>query len=310
MSYSEMLAMAALRNAPPPQTDAEAANVLLQLHNALDLQQNVGAGGSNAFAQPVVRFEPRTVQRPSGGSFPGLTFLDRSTNMVGPETARAEVLTDPFGPALPTNQPAAVLEARASPAAAPPPVAAVSFGLRDPTTGSQPASAELLKLTVQTPKLTIDEKTDAKAIPVRAKAFVRDVLRVFALVPWGGNDAACCLFLSQAMVGIAKTWFDTWSLAKKTYTAQEVLVQVLRRFAPQIQSLEEDARQKLSSLSYRMLSGETVVSYQSRFEALITDVPLMTEGERLFAFRRGLSEALATACAVDRSPALERPRTT
>ncbi len=54
------------------------------------------------------------------------------------------------------------------------------------------------------------------------------------------------------MVGTAKTWFDTWSLATKTYTARDILVQLLRRFAPQIQSLEEDARLKLRNLTYRM----------------------------------------------------------
>ncbi len=103
------------------------------------------------------------------------------------------------------------------------------------------------------------------------------------------------------MIGVAKTWFDTWSLATKTYTTRDILVQLLRHFAPQIQSLEEDARLKLRNLTYRMLVGENVVTYQSRFEALITDIPMITEGERLFAFRSGLSEGLAAACAVNRA---------
>jgi hypothetical protein len=46
--------------------------------------------------------------------------------------------------------------------------------------------------------------------------------------------------------------------------------------------------------------GETVIAYQTRFEALTTDIPTITEGERLFVFRSGLSEVLAAACAVAR----------
>ncbi len=44
--------------------------------------------------------------------------------------------------------------------------------------------------------------------------------------------------------------------------------------------------------------GETVVAYQSRFDALITDIPTITEGARLFVFRSALSEVLAAACVV------------
>ncbi len=113
---------------------------------------------------------------------------------------------------------------------------------------------------------------------MQTKAFVRDVLKVFALAQWGACDDARCLFLSQAMVGIVKSWFDTWSLATKTYTTNDILVHLLRRFAPQIQSLEEDARLKLQKLSFRMREGETVIAYQSRFEALSTDIPTDDHG--------------------------------
>ncbi len=53
--------------------------------------------------------------------------------------------------------------------------------------------------------------------------------------------------------GIAKSWFDTWSVTTTTYTTNDILV--LRPAATvraTNQSLEEDARLKLHNLSYRM----------------------------------------------------------
>jgi hypothetical protein len=279
---------------------------------------NVGAGLPNVLAPPVglqmlVPSRPLAAPRPTPGA--GLASaaapsLPSFANFLGLSPARAETQTGgpyradqtvlpfdlPYGAPRESN-----LEARASPAVVASPLVPVSFGMRGPTALSQSAGAELVKLTVQTPKLVIDDKTDPKTIPVQTKAFVRDVLKVFALAQWGVCDDARCLFLSQALVGIAKSWFDTWSLATKTYTTNDILVHLQRRFAPQIQSLEEDARLKLQKLSFRMREVETVIAYQSRFEAVITDIPTITEGERLFAFRSGLNEVLAAACAVDRA---------
>jgi hypothetical protein len=52
------------------------------------------------------------------------------------------------------------LEARASPAVVASPLVPVSLGMRGPTALSQSTGAELVKLTVQTPNLVIDDKTD------------------------------------------------------------------------------------------------------------------------------------------------------
>ncbi|GIL85094.1 hypothetical protein Vretifemale_13726 [Volvox reticuliferus] len=157
----------------------------------------------------------------------------------------------------------------------------------------------MLKLAIPTPKLNIDEKSDVKTTPVCVRAFVRDVVKLFALVAWGQIDEARCLFLSQALSGQAKMWFDSWSLATKEYTSNHVIVQLIQRFAPQIQSLEEEARLKLYQLMYCMTPGESIAAYRSCFEALITDIPSITEGELLFAFRQGLTESLHAACTVD-----------
>jgi hypothetical protein len=196
--------------------------------------------------------------------------------------------------------PAVPIEARASPLVAALPQTAVSFGQQGMTTGSRHTGADLLKLNIPAPKLIISDKTDWKTLPTRVRAFVRDVQHVFSLAPWGSSDEARCLFLSQALVEHAKDWYDQWSLARKQYTSAEVLANLVLRFAPQIQSFEEEARVKLRQLSYRMTASDTVPAYQSRFEALLSDIPHITEGERVFSFRQGLTEALASACAIDK----------
>ncbi len=91
------------------------------------------------------------------------------------------------------------LDARASPAVVASPVVPISFGMRGPTALSQSAWAELVKLTMRTPKRVIDDNIDPKTIPVQTKAFVPDAWKVTV----GSCDDARCLFLSQAMVGIA-----------------------------------------------------------------------------------------------------------
>ncbi|GIL57111.1 hypothetical protein Vafri_12314, partial [Volvox africanus] len=74
---------------------------------------------------------------------------------------------------------------------------------------------------------------------------------------------------------------------------------LLARFAPEVQPRDVEARNALASGSYRMRSNETVPSYQSRFEALVTPIADLSEGDRIFWFQRGLSEALAGECAID-----------
>ncbi|GIL51944.1 hypothetical protein Vafri_7901, partial [Volvox africanus] len=74
--------------------------------------------------------------------------------------------------------------------------------------------------------------------------------------------------------------------------ALELLLALEARFAPQVTSRDTEARQKLSSRSYRMRPSETVAAYQSRFEAILTDVESPSDPEKIFWFHSGLSDSL------------------
>ncbi|GIM08231.1 hypothetical protein Vretimale_12313, partial [Volvox reticuliferus] len=112
-------------------------------------------------------------------------------------------------------------------------------------------------------------------------------------------DSMRCLFLANALEGAAKTWHDQWTNARDTYTSEELLEALLARFAPQIQSRATEARHKLSAGKYRMRPGESVSSYQSRFEALVTPIAGLSDSERVFWFQQGLSADLSGECATD-----------
>jgi hypothetical protein len=147
--------------------------------------------------------------------------------------------------------------------------------------------------------LLLDGKLEAKQIAARVKAFIRDASTFFDVVPWGSDQRSCCLFLSQALRGNAKVWYDEWSLSQRSLSVSLILDNLRIRFAPQIVSTEKEARQKLADRSYAMRSGENVPAYHARFEALIQDIPTITESERLFWFHLGLSAALSPKCAAD-----------
>lgn len=116
----------------------------------------------------------------------------------------------------------------------------------------------------------------------------------------GGHlDHMRCLFLATALEGAAKTWHDSWTTARETYTSDELLTALLDQFAPQILSREDEARHKLASGKHRMRTGESVAAYRSRFEALVSVIPSLTDSERRFWFHQGLSADLAGDCAAD-----------
>ena len=172
-----------------------------------------------------------------------------------------------------------------------------------PATGREDADpAEVTtKIVIPAPKLDIpvDGKFEARVTSDKVRAFVRDVRKYFAVAKGARADETRCLFLTHALSGRAKSWHDEWTLARETYDSDQLLAALLVRFAPQIQSQAVVARNKLASGAYCMRKSETVSAYQSRFEALLTSIPEFSDGDRMFWFQRGLSEALFKRCLTD-----------
>ncbi|GIL56042.1 hypothetical protein Vafri_11500, partial [Volvox africanus] len=112
------------------------------------------------------------------------------------------------------------------------------------------SAAELPRVSLPTPVLLLDDKLDAKKTSARVRAFIRDVNLFFGVIPWGRDQRSCCLFLSQALRGNAKVWYDEWSLSQTQLTVESILDNLRIRFAPQILSVEQEARQKLADKSF------------------------------------------------------------
>ncbi|GIL88876.1 hypothetical protein Vretifemale_16802 [Volvox reticuliferus] len=160
-------------------------------------------------------------------------------------------------------------------------------------------AAELPRVSLPTPALMLDDKLDAKKASARVRAFIRDVNLFFGIIPWGRDQRSCCLFLSQALRGNAKVWYDEWSLSQTQLTVESILENLRIRFAPQILSVEQEARQKLADKSFYMRTGENVPAYHARLEALFQDIPDIHPREKLFWFQQGLSGVLQPKCAAD-----------
>ncbi|GIL56927.1 hypothetical protein Vafri_12212 [Volvox africanus] len=149
------------------------------------------------------------------------------------------------------------------------------------------SAAELPRVSLPTPVLLLDDKLDAKKTSARVRAFIRDVNLFFGVIPWGRDQRSCCLFLSQALRGNAKVWYDEWSLSQTQLTVESILDNLRIRFAPQILSVEQEARQKLADKSFYMRAGENVPAYHARLEALVQDIPDIHPREKLFGFNKG-----------------------
>ncbi|GIL54804.1 hypothetical protein Vafri_10509 [Volvox africanus] len=161
------------------------------------------------------------------------------------------------------------------------------------------SAAELPRVSLPTPVLLLDDKLDAKKTSARVRAFIRDVNLFFGVIPWGRDQRSCCLFLSQALRGNAKVWYDEWSLSQTQLTVESILDNLRIRFAPQILSVEQEARQKLADKSFYMRAGENVPAYHARLEALFQDIPDIHPREKLFWFQQGLSGVWQPKCAAD-----------
>ncbi|GIL55997.1 hypothetical protein Vafri_11471 [Volvox africanus] len=162
---------------------------------------------------------------------------------------------------------------------------------------------EVIKLSIPVPKLHVShdmkQKNAERSTADATRAYLRDVRKYLQLVRGGDRDAVRCLFVGNTLEGMAKTWYDQWTTARENFTFDELTAALLARFAPEVQPRDIEARNALASGLYRMRSNETVPSYQSRFEALVTPIADLSEGDRIFWFQRGLSEALAGECATD-----------
>ncbi|EFJ40577.1 hypothetical protein VOLCADRAFT_99601 [Volvox carteri f. nagariensis] len=165
------------------------------------------------------------------------------------------------------------------------------------------ASDEVIRITIPVPRLNIPAEIKlselSREVAPRVRAFVRDVRKYFDFVRGGNHDSIRCLFLANALEGAAKTWHDDWTNARLQYTSEQLLDALLIRFAPQIQTRELEALEKLAAGQHQMRANETVAAYHSRFEALIAPIPDLREVDRIFWFIRGLSSEFSGECATD-----------
>ncbi|GIL54826.1 hypothetical protein Vafri_10519 [Volvox africanus] len=192
------------------------------------------------------------------------------------------------------------------------PLAATTVGpARNEEQGRPPSSLrqghddgdEVIKLSIPVPKLHISadmkQKNAERSTADATRAYLRDVRKYLLLVRGGDRDAVKCLFVGNTLEGMVKTWYDQWTTARENFTYDELTAALLARFAPEVQPRDVEARHTLALGTYRMRPNETIPSYQSRFEALVTPIADLSEGDRIFWFQRGLSESLAGECATD-----------
>lgn len=193
--------------------------------------------------------------------------------------------------------------------AAPQPAADLNGAASPPVGGNVPVAADGerngdsaprgVKVSIASPELNLDGLKSQQQI-LRARAFIRDLKRYFSVAEWGDSDAARCLYIASALKGAAKTWYDDWSLSVgEEFTSERLLKALGDRFAPAVLTLSEEARNKLAARRYMMRDKEAVSAYLTRFNALVAPIHDMTPTERVFWFRSGLPEWLATKCARD-----------
>ncbi|PNH02260.1 hypothetical protein TSOC_011779 [Tetrabaena socialis] len=162
-----------------------------------------------------------------------------------------------------------------------------------------------IRVSFPTPKLDVPSGTTPD--PEHVRAFVADVRAYFGVAGWGENPTAQKLFLSGSLYGEAKRWHVTWTRAFPGYTMDQVFDALLTRFAPAVHTRAYEARQSLLGGHLRQQANEAVATFAGRFEALLQDLPELSEGDRVFHFRSALLPYLREQCAV--SPTFEDHRT-
>ncbi|GLI63994.1 hypothetical protein VaNZ11_007097 [Volvox africanus] len=172
-----------------------------------------------------------------------------------------------------------------------------------PQSQGHDAIPEVMRLSIPVPRLNISltEKTPGPSIADATRAYVRDAKKYLQAVHGGDNDGIRCLFVGNTLEGSAKDWYREWTTARGEYTFDEMIAALLTRFATEVQARDVEARKVLAAGSYHMRRGENVPAYQSHVEALVTPIADLTENERVFWFKRGLTKLLAKWCATDLS---------
>ncbi|GLI70903.1 hypothetical protein VaNZ11_015929 [Volvox africanus] len=123
---------------------------------------------------------------------------------------------------------------------------------------------ELMGLSIPVPKLCISHEVKQRNVErstaYATRAYLRDVRMYLQLVHNGDRDDVRCLFVRNTLEGMAKTWYDQWTIARENFTFDELTVALLARFAPEVQ-LRIEAYQTLVRGSYRMRSNEMIPAY-------------------------------------------------
>ena len=143
-----------------------------------------------------------------------------------------------------------------------------------------PSGAPPVQVRLPAPELDVRENVAVDAAKIRA--FLRDVRTFLGLAPWGANIDAVRLFLGSTLKGAAQVWYLDWAESMGAYTIDQWCGAVEQRFAPQLRSRATEARAKLSEGKHRQHPGQAVAAYTSAFEALLQNIPDVTEGERIF----------------------------
>ncbi|GIL74550.1 hypothetical protein Vretimale_2238 [Volvox reticuliferus] len=87
-----------------------------------------------------------------------------------------------------------------------------------PRQGRFDDDGEVMKLAIPVPKLDIPldmkQKNAERSIADTTRAYLRDIRMYLQLVRGGDRDAAKCLLIGNTLGGVAKTWYDQWTLAR------------------------------------------------------------------------------------------------
>ncbi|GIM17316.1 hypothetical protein Vretimale_19852, partial [Volvox reticuliferus] len=102
-----------------------------------------------------------------------------------------------------------------------------------PRQGRFDDDGEVMKLSIPVPRLDIPHDTKHKnverSIADTTRAYLRDVHMYLQLVRGGDRDPVKCLFVGNTLAGVVKTWYDQWTMARWTYTFDELTDALLAR---------------------------------------------------------------------------------
>ena len=183
------------------------------------------------------------------------------------------------------NQRLAALAAQAAAASAASSHSSLSLG------GSGSASSGMAPLKLKAP--TLAQFTGTGGMGFQVDTWLRNVKKQF---DWYGtatfnSDAKKIAFATLHMEGAALEWWDSLEDKDSITTWDEFVKRLHQRYRPKLAA--EVARQGLASLR----QTGTVSQLCNRMLSLLTHVPTMHEEDKIFAFKRALSDQLAAKVA-------------